>query len=172
MSLDRARRSRPAGLPSPRLLLLASIAAVSLAAPLPAQVKLYEKKATLQATMLAARARLTEWQQSQAAARQAVKIGGWQRAKLGPGEKLTAGFPSASPRWITCPSDRSGNVLLPREPGEVVAQSVERGPEAFPVSERAVEHDSQAPRVHRRDIGGEILYSRGAEELGDFGIVA
>ena len=124
MSLDRARRSRPAGLPSPRLLLLASIAAVSLAAPLPAQVKLYEKKATLQATMLAARARLTEWQQSQAAARQAVKIGGWQRAKLGPGEKLTAGFPSASPRWITCPSDRSGNVLLPREPGDLLTTTL------------------------------------------------
>ena len=63
---------------------LAGAAGVMLQAGLlPAQEPLYEKQPTLQQTMLATRARLQQWQAAQKDARGAIKVGTWQRVKLG-----------------------------------------------------------------------------------------
>ena len=101
---------------------LAGAAGVMLQAGLlPAQEPLYEKQPTLQQTMLATRARLQQWQAAQKDARGAIKVGTWQRVKLGGKEtfdpaavtlRVKEGELKAS-RWLKCASDAAGNATLP-----------------------------------------------------------
>ena len=100
---------------------LAGAAGVMLQAGLlPAQEPLYEKQPTLQQTMLATRARFQQWQAAQTDARGAVKVGTWQRVKLGGQETLDPAAVTsrgldpkqAKPRWTKCASDAAGNPTL------------------------------------------------------------
>ncbi|MBI5395466.1 MAG: hypothetical protein HZA91_09250 [Verrucomicrobia bacterium] len=84
-----------------------------------AQGQLYEKQPSLQQTMLATRARLQQWQASQEDARRAIKVGGWQRLKLGDKEKFDPTLPSAPGlRWTKCASDSAGNPNLGSKPSD------------------------------------------------------
>jgi hypothetical protein len=93
------------------------------------QTELYARHETLQATMLATRARLHAWQDQQDATRQAVRVGSWHAATLQPGETLqdlvsawhTASLPVSEPggatsRWTACAQDAAGNPLLAGAP--------------------------------------------------------
>jgi len=88
-------------MPNCSCLIALSVAAL----PLLAQVEFYEKRPTLQQTLLATRARFQQWQAAQEDARRAVKVGGWQRLKLGAQEKLDPTLPFAPGlRWTKCAS--------------------------------------------------------------------
>ena len=99
------------------------------------QTELYVRQETLQATMLATRDRLHQWQDQQDATRKALQIGSWYAAVLQPGETVqdlvtawqslaAAERGNAASRWVVCNRDAAGNAILTGPPPDVLCTTI------------------------------------------------